>query len=160
MPIAGALHDRIGQDVQLAIEALGLTGTVVGTGGVAVYLQTLPDETNVQFPCVLVSYEAGQEEDGEDSSFETDGVVFPISVWIADHESRRQENPSPRPDYLAWRDAIAELFRGYMTLPDCPEVFDVRVFPQKVFDERLPYYRFLMSGLVVKFHTSRPRQGR
>lgn len=155
MAASDTLHERIGQDLVSVAAQLQLKGQYVGKQGLQAFLQTIPDETGLQYPCVLASYEEDTEEEG-DSAFEVDVWGYPVQMAIVDTQS--VIDPRARQDYLAFRRLLMRRIRGLMSLPQCPEVWDVRVRGRRIFNPDLPKHTHLVSGFTVVAWTSEPRQ--
>lgn len=161
-----SIHDRAMTDIAGIVTALNLQGptdgsAVVGNIGNNVFVQMMPDESNIVYPCVLVTTEDEQEEDDEETdSFEVDGVIYPVRILICDRTSTRYQEA--RPTYQLWRHIIAQTLKGLPTgpfpfLPTTPECWDIRLRRLKVFDAKAPQYQFLVSGLVAMCRTTTPR---
>jgi len=169
MAVTGVIHDRLQQDLALVIQAMNLVGskndagqTVTGDIGENVFTQLNFDESNIKYPCVLLTCEDETEEDDDATSFEEDGVIYPVRILICDRVSTRWQNS--RADYLRWRWTIQQTLlglpagvQGASFLPDVPECWDIRLRRLKVYDAKLPQYQFMVSGLVALCRTMTPR---
>jgi hypothetical protein len=163
--MANVLPDRLLTDMVALVQGLNLQGSQDGNGntitpnlGTNVFDQMTFDESNVAWPACIVTYEDESEEEGE-STFESDVVIYPVRVLIADRVSERWQQS--RPDYLRWRHSIAQTLRGLVDqplLPNCPELFDVRLRNLKIFDPRTREYQFVVTGLIAQCYTAEPRQ--
>lgn len=161
------IHDRCMTDLVAILAALNLRGakdgngnTIVGDIGNRVFSQMMPDESNTLFPCVLLTNEDEEEEDDDEAStFEMDGVIYPVRVLICDRQSPRNQDAAPT--YRLWRWTIAQTLLGLPTnpgfFPNTPECWDIKVRRLKIFDAKLPQYQFLVSGLVARCRTVTPR---
>jgi hypothetical protein len=156
VPIAD-VHWRLGLAAQAAIVALELPGDdVFGNIGERVYLQMFPDLTGLLMPCVILSYEGEKEEvlDGDSLNARWN---YPLRVFIVDAESPRKHEKANL--YLSWRKAIIDIFhkrRGW-AVGNVPEAEGSRVIPEVIFDQRLPQYAHIVSGIVVWTSTTEPR---
>jgi hypothetical protein len=170
MAITGVIHDRLQQDITLGIQALNLLGskneagqTITGDIGANVLAQFNFDESNVMYPCVVLTCEDEIEEDDETTSFEEDGVIYPVRILICDRVSTRWQDS--RPDYQRWRWTIQQWLLGLPAgvapgatfFPDVPECWDIRLRRLKIFDAKLPQYQFMVSGFVALCRTMTPR---
>ena len=147
------LWERITQGVATEIRGLDLVNPTepLDKIGSKVYVQTLPDENALSFPCVVVTVE-GETEELTDAYFGGDEIMFPVRVLVCDRADTDYQ--SRRPLYLSWRRQIAQHLQRLMSLPRVPECFDVQVTPQLAIDPKLPQYQYLVSGLRVKVYTS------
>ena len=159
-----SIHDRAMTDLQALIQGLISDGSLpasspsVPQGPQSVYVQMLPDESNIVFPCMLITCEGAAEEESEYSTFEEDGVVYPVAVGICDRVSMRYQEA--RPVYQAWRRTIMRAIRGLVSapiLPTCTEAVDVRLRPKMIFDPKAREYQFLVSGFTALVYTVEPR---
>ena len=159
-----SIHDRAHADLATIITALNLQGTtdsagntIVGNIGANVYTQWLEDQSNIKFPCVLLLIEEdAEEEDDEAMNFEQDAIIYYSRLLICDRVSPR--DPKVRGTYLLWRYIITQTLQGLVTgpfpfLPNTPECWDLRIKRLKTFDQKLPQYQFMVSGLVIGFRT-------
>lgn len=139
------IHERIAEDIHQAVTNLGLLN--LQGGSLAGYLNTFPNETVINLPCWQTTFE-GEEEQIGDATFEDNDTTYPVRILFMDR------NPQPdntnRALYLGWRKTVMDWFRQNVTLPNCPEVYDLRVRPQVIFDPRLPQYQFVVSGLEIQ----------
>lgn len=89
--------------VEEAIRALSLRDL---SGGV--YNQISPDESNMQFPCVIVTIEGNQEKpDGGDTQWKY--TIYPVNVVIGDRTEAALRHDRER-QYLEWRKKIIDTF--------------------------------------------------
>src|SRR5204862_2829651 len=86
---------RIKQAVAAKIVSLNLEGGDLGNGQGTledlrsnVYVQMLPDASNIKFPCVLVTSE-GEKEEPTGGTTEHRDMWRPVRVFIADRVSQR-----------------------------------------------------------------------
>lgn len=161
MTATAAIHERCVEDLQALIQGLNLVGQAGITGDILgnVLTPLTFDESNAQFPCVLLSVEEeSEEEDGETTTFESDGVIYPVRILILDRVSARFEQA--RPVYLGWRRQILKKLRSLVIsiLPNTPECWKIGVRAMKIFDPRLPQYQFMVSGMTALCYTNEPRQ--
>ena len=164
-----SVSDRIDLDLvalikNLELKALPITlanGAVMGDIGDNVYARGISaDTTDMNFPAVEINSDGLREEEGE-SNFEEDVVIYRKRILIADHASVL-EAASYSAQYLMWRETIMRTLRGLVArplLPDVPELQDVRLEPESVFDAQQQGGKFmwLISGFVAKFTTNQPR---
>lgn len=149
-PALDSIHERILQAVKTEVDGLSLEGIN------AVYAKAFPEETEHQYPCVLVTLEGGTEEEGENSTFCDDHVVYPVNVMIADTASSHTDEL--RAKYLGWRRALMRHCRGLTELTNVPESWNVRVKGDLVVDPKQPQYLYVVSGFVVMVDTLEARK--
>lgn len=147
------------------IIGLGLTGgPLPGPGGGTmpdigsnVYIQIFPDESNIKFPCVLVTTE-GEKETPVGGTNYTIEKWRPVRVIICDRMSpaRRHEN---EPYYLDWRDTIYNTF-WHQRLASVGNVSGCEITPEIVFDPKLPYFQYIVTGMVLRFYTTESKPQR
>ena len=162
LPLTLTPLDRLEQNLVSLVQSLNLTGTAGTTPNVGnnVYRQMLPEELNVQFPCVLVTSFGEKARDGDAGhSFETRGTAYPIRVMILD-----PAGPYPQAregDYLAWNRTMARTFDGLAlpvnSLPDCPECWQVETEEITHIDPRLPESQWFRGGIRLICHVSEAR---
>jgi hypothetical protein len=140
--------------------ALGQPGSgTIGDIGQNVYNQLVPEQSNVKFPCVIVTTE-GEAEDNAGGSTMTSEWWRPVRVFIADRNTeRRQEN---EPYYLWWRKQIMDAFlyqrlSNIQGVQDIDEVRGCLVNPHVIIDPKLRELLFVVSGMVLKFYTAEYR---
>lgn len=168
MSPTASIHDRAMGDLQKIFQAMNLAvpsgfpgNPVVGNIGQNVFVQEFPEETNLIYPCLLLTCDEEQEDDDADNDTTMgDAVIYPIRVLICDRVSARYR--LARPVYQAWRFALAQTLRGLTTatapiLPDTPECWAIRVKTLKIFDPKPPQYQFVVSGLIAQVRTVTPR---
>ncbi len=144
------LHKRIHDGVWAKLTALnlvidGLVGGIIN--------ETVMDETNIEMPCVIVSIDGEQEEMLGGTTL-TKHKKYPVRVFVL---SRDNEFPNDEEKLLGWRERMiaavdnpARDTTSGLILPGCPEVCNTEVLPKVIFDERLPQYKYVVSGFVVK----------
>lgn len=147
MPAPVSLQSRIKAGVAALIESLDLR-IPGGTENL-----TVASSTNVEFPCVMLSINDPEEVKG--LTLATNQVTYTVLVYILDRDSGELE-PEDEDKYMYWRERMMAPFnspnRGpnWVLLPNCPEVFCLKVSPRFVFDKTLPQYQYVMTGFVVK----------
>lgn len=131
--------------------------------GTRVFDHMWPDESGVQFPCIMVSAEGMTERNVGGTTIGPKGAVdffeFPVRVFIADIRSRREhEQQGP---YFQWRRTIAGRFSDRAeplgTSGELRQVRSCRVEFNVVFDQKLPQYDHIVSALELWFWTAIPR---
>ena len=152
-PTRSDVFERCASGVVTIVQALGLL-QFDGKTAVSVYKQTLPDERSINLPCVLVTFEDGTEEEGEHAT-EAQYVNYPVNVLLVDRQP--PEDQTWRPGYLGWRKQLMDAFRPLQTLPGCPEVWDVRIKPERAIPSDLftnPKYQYAIGRYVVMAYTA------
>lgn len=155
MPV-GNLPDLLKQALVTVIQKLNPDADERGfTLGGRVYGQMLPDESNVTFPCVIVTSE-GEREELLPGTSESIRRVYPYRVFIADRHGTRDHARDAQ--YRSWRRAILETFHQKRALIDLvPGCYWCEVAPEVVYDQKLPQYQHVVSGMVVRCYTTEPR---
>ncbi len=114
--------------------------------GDRVYQQVSPDESNVLFPCVLLTADGVAEQVRPDTNV-TNLVGHPVRVLIAEKNGRQQHDVLAGVD--AWREAVVSAVL-YKRLAAVAESVYCEVEPQPIADPHLPLFDHLVSGLVVR----------
>jgi hypothetical protein len=160
MPVTDDVSFRIKAAVAQVIVNLNLTGgQLPGSAGTIadigsnVYSQLLPDESNVKFPCVLVTTE-GEREEPVFGSTTAKQRWIPFRVFIADRNSPRRHESEGY--YLWWRNQIFNAF-FQKKLTGVDEVCGCEINLDVIFDPKLPQYQFIVSGMVLRFFVSEVR---
>lgn len=146
------LFERIGQGAKTVLDGLGMTHAD-GIKALSIYAQTVAGSSTIDFPCALVLWQDGTEEEGE-GDFEDQDVTYPIYVLFADRQP--SEDQKWRSYFLGLRKQGMDGFRQLVTLPDCPEVYDVRLRPMTAIRSdmvRSPEYMYVASGFIVRAFT-------
>ena len=112
-------------------------------------LRTVPP-----LPCIVVTIEDVQEEEGEDDGFEVNGVVYPVNVLVLAREG--WEDHSMLPMYLLWRHKLMEYFRDAWQLAGVPECVNLFPFPKAVIQAGRfggeKDYNMVITSFSVKAH--------
>ena len=155
-PPATPVLDSVWQRVRLGVASEIATLTLPGIDKVFVF--NVPDETSIEVPCIQVTLEEGQEEDGETTTFLYDDVVYPVNVFLVDRASIMQHERSA--EWLGWRRAVARHLRDLLTLPGVPECWDVRVKYLKALSGSLKdgAYQWQAGGLVVRAYCNEAKE--
>lgn len=155
MANTATVYNRLKAAIVADIAALNLTGDDPAFAiGSNVYSHLAPDQSNALFPCVIVTG-AGESEEMWGGTTEHHYHWLPVRVFIADHETSRHHEKEA--DYLAWRKSIQEFYDDKRRPEAVPEVQWCDVVPQVIFDDRLPFFQYIVSGLVLKIFTREPR---
>lgn len=137
--------------VRRAIRARILT---LGLPIADVYEQWTPDESNVTFPCVMLTVENVMETREQVMSLRTD-IGRPTRVMICDRQDKYDH--ARLPDYEMWRQKIErsfseqQLFVAGVQTVVCKIEYDAIVQPE------LPKYQFMVSEFVIRTITREPR---
>jgi hypothetical protein len=135
-----------------AVQATVLTFALEGCRGVIE--KPYPDPANADFPVVWVTAD-GVRETIEPGLNATNDIAYPVRVLIVDrHELRDKARLRER--YEPWRARIVEAFLD-KRLAGVPESVQCLIEPLPVLDPNLPQYQFVVSGLVVRCRTRKPR---
>lgn len=138
---------RINAEVVLALVDLDLQGDVPARNiGDRVYSLTWPDNRDVKFPCLMVFQREPESRLYGDSA--GDVWEFPLVVAVCDQGDLKH---TLKGLYLTWRWALIEAFQN-ASLPAVTEVCKrgIVVQPDVVFDERLPQYQHIETGVVIR----------
>ncbi len=134
-----SVHDRSAD----AIVAKLLTLSMPLING-RIYKQMLPDENVVEFPCVIVHYNKGEQYLGGTNI--RDDIGYPLSVLICD---RKLTNLGTMPGWItSYRQRMQRALRN-VKLVGVPEIYNVLIEPDAVVDEKLPMYQYFVSGFTV-----------
>lgn len=141
--MATVLHEQIKTAVVNKIRGLALKDT--GGAVVQVYDHMLPDNTNVEYPCVICSEDGEAEviQSGDTTSFE---VQYGLRVFIADRQSTKSHELKEM--YKNWRRNIWGVLHQ-KKLESVPQVFSVYAIPNLIFDPNLWQYQMMISGMRV-----------
>lgn len=144
------LHERIGQAVATIV-----IGVVDAQFRNQVYVGIVPLWETASFPCVFVTWGGATEE--QDMDFEGNQDKYPVHVLICDRGDLHDQ--TNRKEYLSWRKTLMDTFRPLEFYEGVPEVWNVEVQPDIVFDPELPAYQHVVTGFMVKSSTwdSRPK---
>lgn len=146
------LHGRIKTGVVTVLKSLTFAGL---SGGIAD--EEILEATNFELPCIVVSIE-GEQEEILGGTTHTRHLSYPVRVFVLANDL---ELPTDGAVIRGWRaqamDAFDRRQRDRTTgliLPGCAEVWQVRLTPKVIFDERLKQYRHVISGFVLKADTA------
>ena len=137
--VGGAVVTRTRRAIAARILTLSL--------GVTVEQHWTNDETNLEFPCVVLSPGEGMGETDENGMSLTDDVGYPVLVEIfdrcdvLDHESL--------PAWEQWRQSIIRAFRN-RPLDAVREIINCRIEYGPIVENNLPKYQFLMSRFLIR----------
>jgi hypothetical protein len=155
---ATRLHRRIKVGVVAALEALDLPDMFGGVRD-----ETFLDESNLELPCVVASIE-GEVEELLGGTTLSRHMRYPVRVFYLNRDVLL---PDEEEKHLEWRDRMLTRFDRpprestlAPLLPGCPEVCDLLVTPRVIFDEKLPQYKYVVSGFLVKAEAFVPRVAR
>lgn len=141
---ANDLHERIG----LAVAALA--GTITPLPVTKSQFAMIPLLDTADLPCILCSLDTDTEQ--QDQDFEGNMDKYPVKVGLFDRVDMHDQTNRAR--YLAWRKRMMDEFRSARDLgPTCPEVWNIDVKPQYIFDPRDPAYQQLVCGFTVYANT-------
>lgn len=155
------LHERIQNGVVTVLRSLTFDGIDAGR----IYNETVLEAVNFEMPCIVVSIE-GEAEKIIAKTTCTRQISYPVRVFALAVDLELSGDDVKR--FKGWRATAMDAFDGRrrdlttkLVLPDCPEVFNTKVTPRVIFDERLKQYRHVISGFVVEAEASviRPRGG-
>lgn len=169
MASTDSIHFRCMQAMQAVAQALAALGSFPVPGGngtltiaaAQCYLQMVPDQKSITLPCLDVTVDGLQEEEG-DGNFEEAEVIYPVNALILDRNS--DDYQTPLPNYLAWRRRWMKALRDWpagiapAVLATLPEVAMVEVRGNLVIDPQLPKYQWVVSGFTARFTTFEARQ--
>lgn len=119
---------------------------------------TVATHTNISLPCVMLSL--GEPEEVKGLTLATVQKTFAVQIYILDNDAG-QITPEDEDRYMVWRERLMEPFNSpnrrrfgsspeLLLLPNCPEVFQLKVSPRFVFDKTLPQYQDIVTGFLVK----------
>ncbi len=133
-----SVHARAADAIQAAIISLALPEV-----GNRVYVQTLPDENQISFPCVSIWFNDAEKILGGTNA--RDDIGYPVHVaWL----NRKLDNLGAKPSrYLLSRQTVARKIRNQI-LASVPEVYTVEWEPSKVVDEKLPAYNYFVGAMT------------
>jgi hypothetical protein len=132
-------------------------GIVGGSQGPNVYVQMLPDGSNVRVPCALVTTFMRSEKDAGGTSL-TREWWQPVGIAIYDKGEglRRTDN---EPYYSWWREQIVDFFHDFSGppgfVPNVPECRGFRVNPEAIFDAPSNNFVQVVSTLMVEAYVTR-----
>lgn len=127
-----------------------LVNTVIGSRW---YEQMVPDETNVKFPCGIISVD-GVSETYTPKTNGRDDWGRPALVQICDRADKIEHGKLP-----AYELARERLMRSVsqQRIPGLPESKITTIEPMPIIDPNLPKFMFVVSGFVVRAVTREPR---
>ncbi len=163
MSLDNQLYTRLLTDTQALVQSLDLVTdqpSIVASIGRNVYVLTRGANQRLEmtYPSVLVTNE-GQAELELPSDFVYDHVEYPVSILIYDQPTTPIQEAQNT--YRAWRHQIAVALRGLVNrpiLPDCPELYDVRVQNGQSIPAGVPARDQVVSVLTAMYKTAELRQ--
>lgn len=132
-------------------KALNLPAYGSGPGYMAplagrVYHQIEPDESNLAYPCLVLT-PAGLAETIADDTNAADLVGYPVAVGICEKNGRAQHDKLAAVEY--WRHRLVSAVR-VPRLPGVPELVRMTVEPAPVVPATLPLFLHLVSRFTVR----------
>lgn len=119
---------------------------LLGLPIVDVVEQWTPDETDLEYPVVILTPENTMETT-EGSMNLTDDIGYPVRVMIADKQERYDHDALP--DYELWRQTIADRFRN-RALESPANNFICRIEWDGIINANLPKFMYAVSELVIR----------
>lgn len=139
---AKSVHERCMDAIEARIQALTMADSINDR----IYKRLLPTETVVQAPCIFLTLEGEQEQDGEPQLNARDTVILPVRVQIADRN--HQDYDSPRGKYLRWREQLLRALRSQrLNVAEC--INCVVLNHDLIVDPKLPQYQWFVSGFTL-----------
>lgn len=123
--------------------------------GTRVFSDIVPDEIQATYPCVFLTVAEEQEEDWGGST-ETVWTWLPIRVFLADRQGLKRDIEREG-RYLTWREHIANGFHQLKEPRTVPEVAWCDIRRSKIFDQKLPFYQYIVTGFTLRFFIQEPR---
>jgi hypothetical protein len=115
--------------------------------------QIIPDETNVRFPCGILTVD-GLSETFVPKLSGKDDWIRPVKVMICDRCD--QYDHGRLPDYELWRERLMRSV-NQQRVPGLPESLITTVEPLIIVDPNMPKFQFLVSGFIVRAQTREAR---
>lgn len=144
---ADAVASQVRDAIKARIELLALPGCQ------EVAIQMTPDESNLKFPCVLITPHDLQETDEQFLST-LDDIGRPNRVMICHREDAIDHAVIRVLD--KWRQDIERAFRNQQ-MPSPREVVRMRVEYDYIINPNLPKFQFMVSEFVIRVVTREPR---
>lgn len=135
--------------VRAAVKAHILT---LGLPLVDVYEQWTPDDSETDFPCIVLTHQnTGQTN--EQAVVGTKDIGHPVRVMICDRASKYEHDRMP--DYDWWRQKVWDAFDN-KRLPGVPECLECKVEPDLLSDAESVPFSLMVSQLVIRVTTREP----
>jgi hypothetical protein len=115
--------------------------------------QIIPDETNIRFPCGILTVD-GLSETFVPKLSGKDDWIRPVKVMICDRCD--QYDHGRLPDYELWRERLMRSV-NQQRVPGLPESLITTVEPLIIVDPNMPKFQFLVSGFIVRAQTREAR---
>ncbi len=120
-----------------------------------VNLQMVPNEGDKTYPCLTLSSE-GEREELLPGTTEFKHRKIPLRLWIEDRHGGRDDAKDGQ--YRAWRETLIDAFHQRRPLTTAvPACYWCEVQPALVYDQQLPQYQMVISGMVLWFWTREAR---
>lgn len=132
---------RIRAAIKAQILTLGL--------GIPVYEEWTPDDSETDFPCVVLTHESTSQTKTQ-VIVGTSDIGHPIRVMIMDRVSKYEHDRMPNYDF--WRDHIWKKFDN-KRLPGVPEVLTCEIEPDQISDPRSVQYQEMVSQFIIRVNT-------
>lgn len=140
-----AVLTRVRQAVRSHILTLGLPL-------IDVYEQWTPDDSDTDFPCVVLTHQ-NTTQSNDQVIVGTKDVGEPIRVMICDRVSKYEHDRMP--DYDWWRQIIWDAFDN-KRLPGITEALECSVEPDTISDAESVPFSLMVSQLVIRVKTRQP----
>lgn len=147
---ADALASRCVDAIAARLAGLVMTIDADGGGGVTlpnatIYKQTLPEDSKLTYPCILLSHE-GLTERPEGTTTGKDDIAHGCICRVLERNEATYQYR--RKTWLRWRQQVFRSLRN-QRLAGITEVLTVRVEPRVVIDPHLPAYQVAELGFTV-----------
>lgn len=142
-PVAWQVRDAIKERIEL-LALPGIQG---------VHVQMTPDETNVTFPCVIIT-PWDLSNTAEQNLSGLDDWGRPNRVWCCDRQSPIDHRVQRQFD--GWEQAIARAFHNQQ-LPTPRTCVRCMVEPDYIINPNLPKFQYLVNETVIRVTTREPR---
>lgn len=149
MPYTDTLYYRLLEGVKSRIITLNSTDPSGLSLASRVYTDIVPDENQVIYPCAFITVADEQEQDWNGTT-EYTLHWYPVRVFLADRQGRKRDDER-QGRYLAWRKHIVDSFHDQIFPNNVAEVQWCTVTYGKIFDQKLPYYQYIVTGFTLKF---------
>ncbi len=118
-------------------------------GTVQVFRQMQRDETNVSYPCIIVT-ETGLFPELMAGDTEKYFWMLPFNILIQDRESGSLQEAEPR--YMGWHQCLMDKFRQALFYDEFTRPFvQADVFPKPIFESNDKRYLEVIGGMALKF---------
>lgn len=147
----GAAGDAVGTRCRRAVvDTLALLGIPpVGK----IYEQIVPDESNVKYPCTIVTTDGLQETEQQVMN-NRDDVGHPVKVMFCDRHDKL--DPEKLPTYERWRELGQRCFRSG-GLAGVPEILICSIENYVIVDPNVRIFQRMVSGFTVRARCREPR---